>query len=46
MALCLFIADSVHYANKLIRLIKNTEIVAIGKILAHKSWFFKFLKKR
>ena len=42
MALCLFIANTVYYAYKL----PNIEIVAISKILAHKSWFFKFLKKR
>jgi len=41
MALCLFTADSIYYANKLIRLIKNSkiyiEIAAISTILAHKS---------
>jgi len=33
MALCLFVANSVHYANTL----RNIEIAAISKILAHKS---------
>jgi len=41
MALCLFIANSLYYANKL----PNIEIAAISKNSAHKSWFFKFLKK-
>ena len=40
--MCLFIANSVYYANKL----PNIKIVAISKIQAHKSRFFKFLKKR
>jgi len=33
MALCLFIASSVYYANNL----PNIEIAAISKISAHKS---------
>jgi len=41
MALCLFIANSIYYANKL----PNIEIAAISKLSARKSWFFKFLKK-
>jgi len=42
MAMCLFIANNVHYANKL----PNIEIAAIPKISAHTSWFFTFLKKK
>jgi len=33
MAMCLFIANNVHYANKL----PNIEIAAIPKISAHTS---------
>jgi len=41
MALCLYIANSVYYANKL----PNIEIAASSKILAHKSSFLSFWKK-
>jgi len=41
MALCLFITNSVYYANRL----PNIEIAAISNILADKSWFLKFFKK-
>jgi len=43
MALCLFIVNSVYYANKLGW--SNIEIAAISKILAYKSWFLSFWKK-
>jgi len=42
MSLCLFIANSVYYANKL----PNIETAAISNSLAHKSWIFAFWKER
>ena len=41
MALCLFIENSVDFANKLPKI----GIAAVSKILAHKSWFLSFWKK-
>jgi len=48
MTLCLLLADSVYYANRLIGLIKDhikywncCDLIS----LAHKSWFLKFKKK-
>jgi len=43
MALCLFIVNSVYYANKFGQ--SSIENAAISKIIAYKSWFLRFWKK-
>jgi len=43
MALCLFIANSAYYANKLGQ--SSMENAATSKILAYRSWLLRFWKK-